>query len=51
MKEYLFKIGYHRWSVAHSNVNRFMVMTSNIAESVNAADKEARDPPIYDLLD
>ncbi|XP_049345459.1 uncharacterized protein LOC125809976 [Solanum verrucosum] len=51
VKEYLFEIGYHRWSVAHSNVNRFMVMTSNIAESVNAADKEARDLLIYDLLD
>ncbi|KAH0653220.1 hypothetical protein KY289_030898 [Solanum tuberosum] len=51
VKEYLFDIGYHRWSIAHSNVNRFMVMTSNIAESVNAADKEARDLLIYDLLD
>ncbi|KAH0696448.1 hypothetical protein KY290_013809 [Solanum tuberosum] len=51
VKEYLFEIGYHRWSVAHSNVNRFMVMTLNIAESVNAADKEARDLLIYDLLD
>ncbi|XP_015168424.1 uncharacterized protein [Solanum tuberosum] len=50
VKEYLFDIGYHRWSIAHSNVNRFMVMTSNIAESVNAADKEARDL-IYDLVD
>ncbi|KAG5580875.1 hypothetical protein H5410_051502 [Solanum commersonii] len=51
VKEYLFDIGYHIWSIAHSNVSRFMVMTSNIAESVNAADKEARDLPIYDLLD
>ncbi|XP_049387278.1 uncharacterized protein LOC125851548 [Solanum stenotomum] len=51
VKQYLFDIGYHKWSIAHSNVNRFMVMTSNIAESVNADDKEARDLPIYDLLD
>ncbi|KAG5581736.1 hypothetical protein H5410_052363 [Solanum commersonii] len=51
VKEYLFEIGYHRWSIAHSNVNRFMVITSNIAESVNATDKETRDLLIYDLLD
>lgn len=50
VKEYLFDIGYHRWSIVHSTVNRFMVMTSNIAESVNAADKDDRHP-IYDLLD
>ncbi|XP_019256379.1 PREDICTED: uncharacterized protein LOC109234773 [Nicotiana attenuata] len=51
VKEYLFDIGYDRWSVAHSTVNRSMVMTSNIAESMNSANKAARDLPIYDLLD
>nr|XP_009762431.1 PREDICTED: uncharacterized protein LOC104214468 [Nicotiana sylvestris] len=40
-----------RWSVAHSIVNRSMVMTSNIVESMNSANKAARDLPIYDMLD
>ncbi|XP_060212113.1 uncharacterized protein LOC132639696 [Lycium barbarum] len=51
VKDYLFDIGYHRWSLAHSSVKRYKVMTSNIAESMNAANKDARDLLIYDLLD
>nr|XP_009790298.1 PREDICTED: uncharacterized protein LOC104237775 [Nicotiana sylvestris] len=51
VKPYLFNIGYDRWSAAHSIVNRSMVMTSNIAESMNSVNKAARDLPIYDLLD
>ncbi|XP_060211981.1 uncharacterized protein LOC132639559 [Lycium barbarum] len=51
VKDYLFDIGYHRWSLAHSSVKRYKVMTSNIAESMNASNKDARDLPIYDLLD
>uniref|UniRef100_A0A1S3Y989 SWIM-type domain-containing protein n=1 Tax=Nicotiana tabacum TaxID=4097 RepID=A0A1S3Y989_TOBAC len=51
VKQYLFDIGYDRWSVAHSTVNRSMVMTSNIAESMNSTNKAARDLSIHNLLD
>nr|XP_016465010.1 PREDICTED: uncharacterized protein LOC107787909 [Nicotiana tabacum] len=51
VKIYLMDIGYDKWSRAHSKANRTMTMTSNIAESVNAANKHARDLPVVNLLD
>ncbi|XP_075088100.1 uncharacterized protein LOC107796086 [Nicotiana tabacum] len=51
VKTYLIDIGYDKWSRAHSKANRTMTMTSNIAESVNAANKHARDLPVVNLLD
>ncbi|XP_009800286.1 protein FAR1-RELATED SEQUENCE 5-like [Nicotiana tabacum] len=36
VKAYLYDIGYHRWSRVHAKVNRTWIMTSNIAESLNA---------------
>ncbi|XP_070002290.1 uncharacterized protein [Nicotiana sylvestris] len=51
VKIYLMDIGYDKWSRAHSKENRTMTMTSNIAESVNAANKHARDLPVVNLLD
>ncbi|XP_070020445.1 uncharacterized protein LOC142180943 [Nicotiana tabacum] len=51
VKDYLFDIWYHRWSRAHAKVNRTMTMTSNIAESLNSATKEARELPIQQLLE
>ncbi|XP_047252255.1 leucine-rich repeat receptor protein kinase MSP1-like [Capsicum annuum] len=45
VKDYLFDIGYQKWARAHSTVNRTMIMTFNIAESVNSAIKEERDLP------
>ncbi|XP_019257877.1 PREDICTED: uncharacterized protein LOC109236114 [Nicotiana attenuata] len=51
VKSYLYDIGYHRWSRVHATVNRTFTMTSNIAESLNAVTKEARELPIYDLLE
>ncbi|XP_047252736.1 uncharacterized protein LOC124887320 isoform X1 [Capsicum annuum] len=50
VKEYLFNIGYEKWSIAHAYVNRLMFMTSNIAESVNSANRDARDLPIKKFL-
>ncbi|XP_070026393.1 uncharacterized protein [Nicotiana sylvestris] len=38
------------WTRVHATVNRTFTMTSNIAESLNAVTKEARELPIYDLL-
>ncbi|XP_019265225.1 PREDICTED: uncharacterized protein LOC109242818 [Nicotiana attenuata] len=51
VKSYLYDIGYHRWSSVHATVNRTFTMTSNIAESLNAVTKEARELPIFDLLE
>ncbi|XP_070003823.1 uncharacterized protein [Nicotiana sylvestris] len=51
VKPYLFEIGYERWSRAYSKVKRLMVMTSNIAESINAANKDARGLPVMRLLE
>ncbi|XP_019267348.1 PREDICTED: uncharacterized protein LOC109244671 [Nicotiana attenuata] len=51
VQPYLFEIGYKRWSRAYSNVKRSMVMASNIAESINAANKDARELPVMRLLE
>ncbi|XP_075091477.1 uncharacterized protein LOC142171689 [Nicotiana tabacum] len=51
VKTYLMDIGYDKWSRAHFKTNRTMTMTSNITESVNAANKHARDLTIVNLLD
>ncbi|XP_019228655.1 PREDICTED: uncharacterized protein LOC109209775 [Nicotiana attenuata] len=51
VKTYLMDIGYDKWSQAHSKANRTMTMTSNIAESINATNKHARDLPVVNLLD
>ncbi|XP_019248749.1 PREDICTED: uncharacterized protein LOC109228015 [Nicotiana attenuata] len=51
VKSYLYDIGYHRWSIVHATVNRTWTMTSNIAESLNAVTKYARELPIFDLLE
>ncbi|XP_070013232.1 uncharacterized protein [Nicotiana sylvestris] len=40
-----------RWSRVHATVNRTWTMTSNIAESLNAVTKDARELPIFDLLE
>ncbi|XP_075088185.1 uncharacterized protein LOC142170229 [Nicotiana tabacum] len=42
---------YHRWSRVHATVNRTFTMTSNIAESLNAVTKDARELPIFDLFE
>nr|XP_009786651.1 PREDICTED: uncharacterized protein LOC104234733 [Nicotiana sylvestris] len=51
VKSYLYDIGYHRWSRVHATVNRTWTMASNIAESLNAITKNARELPIFDLLE
>ncbi|XP_019257745.1 PREDICTED: uncharacterized protein LOC109235958 [Nicotiana attenuata] len=51
VQPYLFEIGYERWSRAYSKVKRSMVMTSNITESINAANKDARELPVMRLLE
>nr|XP_016473732.1 PREDICTED: uncharacterized protein LOC107795580 [Nicotiana tabacum] len=51
VKSYLYDIGYHRWSRVHATVNRTWTMTSNIAKSLNAVTKDARELLIFDLLE
>ncbi|XP_075082458.1 uncharacterized protein LOC142166845 [Nicotiana tabacum] len=51
VKEYLFDVGYDKWSRAHSKVNRTTIMTSNMAKSINSATKSARDLSVTLLLD
>nr|XP_016471955.1 PREDICTED: uncharacterized protein LOC107794020 [Nicotiana tabacum] len=51
VKAYLYDIGYHRWSRVHATVNRTWTMTSNIAESLNAVTKDARELPAVELLE
>ncbi|XP_075095292.1 uncharacterized protein LOC142173572 [Nicotiana tabacum] len=51
VKAYLYDIGYHIWSRVHATVNRMWTMTLNIAESLNAVTKDARELPIVELLE
>ncbi|XP_070030039.1 uncharacterized protein [Nicotiana sylvestris] len=51
VKSYLYDIGYYRWSRVHATVNRTWTMTSKIAEFLNAVTKDARELPIFDLLE
>nr|XP_016459765.1 PREDICTED: uncharacterized protein LOC107783306 [Nicotiana tabacum] len=46
VQPYLFEFGYERWSRAYSKVKWSMIMTSNIAESINATNKDARELPV-----
>ncbi|XP_047257521.1 uncharacterized protein LOC124889603 [Capsicum annuum] len=51
VKDYLFDIGYQKWARTHATVNRTMIMTSNITESVNLAIKDERDLLVRPLTD
>ncbi|XP_070009985.1 uncharacterized protein [Nicotiana sylvestris] len=51
VKEYLELAGYEKWDRLYAPVNRGWTMTSNIAESINAALVSARELPIYDFLE
>ncbi|XP_075105019.1 uncharacterized protein LOC142179096 [Nicotiana tabacum] len=51
VKEYLELAGYEKWARFYAPVNRGWTMTSNIAESINAALVSARELPIYDFLE
>ena len=51
IRPYLEEVGYERWSRAFFEKRRYSIMTSNIAESMNSVDVEARNLPIHALLD
>ncbi|CAN6820400.1 unnamed protein product, partial [Brassica oleracea] len=44
--DYLVRIGFEHWPRSHSSGIRYNIMTSNVAESLNAALSEARELPI-----
>ena len=49
--QYLQDIGLEKWTKVYSMNNKFRMMTSNIAESLNSAIKNARELPITTLLE
>ncbi|XP_015164965.1 uncharacterized protein [Solanum tuberosum] len=49
--EHLESVGFHRWSRVFCPRNRYNIMTSNIAESVNALFEVEREFPIVTLFD
>lgn len=49
--DYLIRIGFEHWARAHCPVARYNIMTSNLAESLNAALAQAREYPIVPLID
>ncbi|XP_062099990.1 uncharacterized protein LOC133805857 [Humulus lupulus] len=51
IRPYLQKIGYSTWSRCHAPTRRYTMMTSNIAESINAALKAARTLPITTMME
>lgn len=49
--EYLMSIGLHQWTRSHCDGDRYNIMTSNVAESLNAVLKEAREMPLVSILE
>ncbi|XP_062112481.1 uncharacterized protein LOC133823641 [Humulus lupulus] len=45
------EVKYEKWARIHSKSRRYAAMTSNIAESINAALKEMRELPVTTLLE
>ncbi|XP_049400063.1 uncharacterized protein LOC125864192 [Solanum stenotomum] len=51
IRDYLYDIGYSKWSRAYSKCKRTWTMTSNIAESLNNVNRIARRLPVISLLE
>lgn len=51
IRPYLEEIGYKKWTRIHSTNNRYSNMTSNIAESLNAAIVAVRELPVCTMLE
>lgn len=49
--DYLIRLGLEHWARSHFQGKRYNIMTSNLAESLNAALAEARGYPIVPLLE
>nr|AAV31178.1 Putative transposase, identical [Solanum tuberosum] len=51
IRDYLYDIGYSKWSRAYSKCKRTWTMTSNVAESLNNVNRIARMLPVISLLE
>ncbi|XP_062118361.1 uncharacterized protein LOC133831977 [Humulus lupulus] len=51
IRPYLQNIGYCTWSRCHAPTRRYTMMTSNIAESINATLKAARTLPVTTMME
>ena len=51
LAQYLWEVDVRKWSRAYSPSNRYNIMTSNLAESVNALLKQNREYPIVCLFE
>ncbi|CAH9084451.1 unnamed protein product [Cuscuta europaea] len=51
IRTYLERMGHHKWSHAYASRNRYSVMMSNNAESLNAVNATAREYPICKLIE
>ncbi|XP_047256121.1 uncharacterized protein LOC107865416 [Capsicum annuum] len=51
VKNYLELAEYDKWARSYATVHRGWTLTSNIAESINAALVSARELPIHDFLE
>ena len=50
IKEYLSDVGFEKWSRTYSRRRRYIMMTSNCAESVNSLFKDLRELPVATML-
>ena len=48
---YLLKIGYDKWTRVHFKNKKYSMLTSNIAKSMNATNKVAKDLPVATLVE
>ncbi|RAL53595.1 hypothetical protein DM860_012210 [Cuscuta australis] len=51
IRPYLYSIGMEKWARSCFNVNRYSIMTSNNAESMNSVNATPREYPIAQLVD
>ncbi|XP_050211360.2 uncharacterized protein LOC126661549 [Mercurialis annua] len=51
LKTYLESVKYKKWARAHCENNRYKVMTTNIAESMNSRIRAGKDLPVTTLLE
>ena len=49
--EYLIDVGFEHWARANFSGNRYNIMTSNVAETWNSVQREAREFPIVALVE
>ena len=51
IRSHMLKTGYEKWTRVHSKNKKYFILTSNRTESMNAANKIARDLPVDTLVE